>query len=116
MEAFFEGPGVLNWGSFLVLAMPFGAFVAARRTGELRWQIPNLPSMARMFAAGLAMGISATIAGGCNIGHGFTGVPTLALSSLTATIFTFLGAWLGNYWRFIRAQRIPLSKVEIKSG
>jgi uncharacterized membrane protein YedE/YeeE len=116
VEAFFEGPGVLNWGSFLVLAMPFGAFVAARRTGELRWQIPNLPSMARMFAAGLAMGISATIAGGCNIGHGFTGVPTLALSSLTATIFTFLGAWLGNYWRFIRAQRIPLSKVEIKSG
>jgi uncharacterized membrane protein YedE/YeeE len=113
VEMFFEGPGVLNWGSFLVLALPFGAFIAAWRVGELRWQIPNLSSTARMFAAGLAMGLSATIAGGCNIGHGFTGVPTLALSSLTATIFTFLGAWLGNYWRFIRAQRIPLSKIKV---
>jgi uncharacterized membrane protein YedE/YeeE len=113
VQAFVEGPGVLNWGSFLVLAMPFGAFVAAWRVGELRLQIPNLSSTLRMFAAGLAMGVSAAIAGGCNIGHGFTGVPTLALSSLTATIFTFLGAWLGNYLRFIRAQRIPLSKIKI---
>ena len=43
-----------------------------------------------------------------NIGHGFTGVPTLAFSSLTATLFTFLGAWAGNYWRFARPQRIKL--------
>ena len=113
VEVFFSGAGVLNWGSFLVLAMPFGAFVAAWRVGELHLQIPNLSSTARMFLAGLAMGLSATIAGGCNIGHGFTGVPTLALSSLTATIFTFLGAWLGNYLRFIRAQRIPLSKIKV---
>jgi hypothetical protein len=110
---FFDGPGILNWGSFLVLALPFGAFFAAWRGRELRWQVPNLSSTARMFSAGLAMGVSAAIAGGCNIGHGFTGVPTLALSSLTATIFTFLGAWLGNYLRFIRAQRIPLSKIKV---
>ena len=64
MEMFFEGPEVLNWGSFLVLALPLGAFAAAWRVGELRWQIPNLSSMARMFAAGLAIGLSANIAGG----------------------------------------------------
>ena len=115
VQMFFDGLGVLNWGSFLVLALPFGAFVAAWSVRELRWQIPDLSSTLRMFTAGLAMGLSATIAGGCNIGHGFTGVPTLALSSLTATIFTFLGAWLGNYLRFIRSQRIPLSKVEIRN-
>jgi hypothetical protein len=113
VQMIFDGLGVLNWGSFLVLALPFGAFVAAWRVHALRWQIPDLSSTFRMFTAGLAMGFSATIAGGCNIGHGFTGVPTLALSSLTATIFTFLGAWLGNYLRFIRSQRIPLSKIKI---
>ena len=58
-----------------------------------------------MLVAGLAMGVSATIAGGCNTGHGLTGVPTLALSSLTATLFTFLGAWVGNYTRWVWPQR-----------
>ena len=113
VEMFFASPQVLNWGSFMLLAMPFGAFVAAKRSGGLKLQIPNLSSTGRMFTAGLAMGASATIAGGCNIGHGFTGLTTLALSSITATLFTLLGAWVGNYVRFVRAQRIPLSKIEV---
>jgi hypothetical protein len=108
VQAFFDGPRVLNWGSFMLLAMPVGAFIAAWRTKQLRWQIPNLPSTLRMFSAGLVMGASATLAGGCNIGHTFTGVPTLAFSSLTATLFIFLGAWFGNYLRFMRPQRVKL--------
>jgi uncharacterized membrane protein YedE/YeeE len=112
IQIFTSGPGVLNWGSFMLLFMPVGAFLAAWRSRELRWQIPDLPSTLRMLTAGFVMGFSATIAGGCNIGHGFSGVPTLALSSLTATLFTFLGAWLGNYLRFIRPQRIPLAQIQ----
>jgi hypothetical protein len=112
VRAFFDGPQVLNWGSFMVLAMPAGAFIAAWRGKQLRWQIPNLPSTIRMFTAGLVMGTSATLAGGCNIGHTYTGVPTLALSSLTATLFIFLGAWFGNYLRFVRPQRVKLVGLE----
>lgn len=112
VQAFLSGPGVLNWGSFLVLSMPLGAFIAAKLKGEFRWQRPDLPSTLRMLSAGLAMGLSATIAGGCNIGHGFSGVPTLALSSLTATAFTFLGAWFGNYLRFVRARPLPVPSIE----
>jgi uncharacterized membrane protein YedE/YeeE len=108
VQALFEGPGVLNWGSFMVLSLPIGAFFAARRSKELRLQIPDANSTLRMFAAGGMMGISATIAGGCNTGHTFTGVPTLALSSLTATLFIFLGAWFGNYLRFLRPAQIRL--------
>ena len=108
VRAPFEGAGVLNWGSFMVLAMPFGALIAARRYREFRWQVPNWPSTARMATAGLIMGLSAAIAGGCNIGHGFTGVPALALSCLVATLFTFLGAAAGNYLRFARPQRVEL--------
>lgn len=98
----FEGVQVLNWGSFMVLATPVGALIAALRHHEFRWQVPDWPSTLRMGTAGLIMGVSATMAGGCNIGHGLTGVPTLALSSLTATLFTFLGAAVGNYLRFVR--------------
>ncbi len=99
----FEGAAVLNWGSFMILAMPLGALAAALRHREFRWQVPNLPSTLRMSLAGLIMGVSATVAGGCNIGHGFSGVPTLALSSWTATLFTFLGAAIGIYARFARS-------------
>ena len=100
----------------MLLALPLGAFVAARRKGELLLQIPNWPSTIRRFTAGLAMGVSATIAWGCNIGHGFTGVPALALSSFTATIFTFFGTWVGNYLRFIRPQRIRPSTIEVRGS
>jgi uncharacterized membrane protein YedE/YeeE len=106
VQAFFQGPNALNWGSFVVVALPIGAFLAVWRRRMFRWQVPNLPSTLRMLTAGAVMGISATLAGGCNIGHGFTGLATLALSSLVATLFTFLGAWLGNYLRFIRPQRV----------
>ena len=58
------------------------------------------------------LGISATLAGGCNIGHTYTGVATLAFSSLTATLFIFLGAWFGNYLRFMRPQRIKMYGLE----
>jgi uncharacterized membrane protein YedE/YeeE len=98
----FWGAQSLNWGSFVVLGMPVGAFVAALHTGQLRWQVPRVRSAVRMLLAGILMGASAALAGGCNTGHGLTGVPTLALSSLTATLFTFLGAWLGNYLRWVR--------------
>ena len=105
VRALFEGPSALNWGSFVVLSMPIGAFVAAWRTGGLRWQIPDIPSTARMLSAGAVMGASATIAGGCNVGHTFTGLPTLALSSLVASLFIFGGAWAGNHLRFVRPYR-----------
>jgi hypothetical protein len=111
IQAIFEGPGVLNWGSAMVITMPIGAFIAARQKKQFRWQVPDWPSTLRMTAAGAVMGVSATLAGGCNIGHGFSGLPTLAFSSLTATLFTFLGAWLGNYLRFIRPQR----RIECKT-
>ena len=105
IQALFDGPQVLNWGSFVVLAMPLGAFLAVWPRKQFRWKVPDVPSTIRMTTAGFVMGISATLAGGCNVGHGLTGLPTLALSSLTATVFTFLGAWLGNYLRFVRPSR-----------
>jgi hypothetical protein len=58
------------------------------------------------------MGISAAIAGGCNIGHTFTGVPTLALSSLLASGAIFLGSLGGNWLRYSLLHN-PLPEVSI---
>jgi uncharacterized membrane protein YedE/YeeE len=102
LMSLFWGPGALNWGSFVVLTMPVGAFFAAWQMGDLSWKVPRPRSALRMLIAGVVMGASAAVAGGCNTGHSLTGVPTLALSSLTATLAIFCGAWLGNCLRWVR--------------
>jgi uncharacterized protein len=89
----------------MLLATPVGALLAALRHDDFRWQVPDWPSTLRMGGAGVLMGASATAALGCNIGHTFTGLPTLALSSLLATLCAFGGASLGNYLRFVRPAR-----------
>jgi uncharacterized membrane protein YedE/YeeE len=102
LRAFWQGPSVLTWGSFLVLAMPAGGFLAAWTRGEFQWRPQGVKDNFRFLLSGLAMGISAAIAGGCNIGHTFTGAPTLALSSLLASATIFLGAMAGNWLRYSR--------------
>lgn len=102
LRAFWEGPSILTWGSFLVVAMPVGGFLAAWSRGEFMWKPQGLRDSMRFLLSGFAMGISAAIAGGCNIGHTFTGAPTLALSSLLASGTIFLGAVAGNWLRYIR--------------
>ena len=102
LRAFWEGPSILTWGSFLVLAMPVGGFLAAWSRGEFMWKPQDFSDSMRFLLSGLVMGISAAIAGGCNIGHTFTGAPTLALSSLLASGTIFLGALVGNWLRYSR--------------
>ena len=73
--------------------------------GELSWRAPPPQRMAGQFGGGLLMGFGAVTAGGCNIGHGLTGVSALALSSVVSTVFTILGVWAGTYWFFQRRLR-----------
>lgn len=102
LRMFREGPSVLTWGSFLVLAMPVGGFLAAWSRGELMLKTQSFKDSLRFLLSGLTMGISAAVAGGCNIGHTFTGAPTLALSSLLASVTIFIGALVGNWLRYTR--------------
>jgi hypothetical protein len=110
LRALWEGPSVLTWGSFLVLAMPVGGLLAAWMRGEFLWKPQGFKDGLRFLLSGLAMGISAAIAGGCNIGHTFTGAPTLALSSVLASGTIFFGAVVGNWLRYARLGN-PLPEV-----
>ncbi|MBF0539683.1 MAG: YeeE/YedE family protein, partial [Nitrospirae bacterium] len=59
--------------------------------------------MVTSFLGGIIMGIGSAIAGGCNIGHGLTGLSTLAVSSLVSIVFMLLGNWTTVYFLFIRS-------------
>lgn len=95
----------LDWAVFMLLALPFGALAAARRAGEFAWRAPSPERMVRQFGGGVLMGFGAVTAGGCNIGHGLTGLSALALSSLVAVAFIVLGVWAGTYSFFLRRAR-----------
>ncbi len=90
----------LTWGSFMWLGIIPGAYLAARLHGEFSWRAPGAQRLLQALGGGLLMGVGAGIAGGCNIGHGLTGVPLFGLSSLSATLSIVLGVWTGAYLLF----------------
>ncbi len=85
----------LSWDFFFVLGIPVGGFVSAFRKGEFKWS--NIPgaSIWKNVGGGLLLGISASLAGGCTVGHGLTGIPLLSIASIVFTIAAMLGAWTG---------------------
>ena len=94
-------PNYLNWGVFEILGIPLGAFLAAKWNGEFQWRAPRPERLMQQALGGAVMGVGAVIAGGCNIGNSLTGLGTLSLTSLVATISLILGTWSGTYLFFV---------------
>jgi uncharacterized membrane protein YedE/YeeE len=91
-----------SWGMFFILAVPFGAVISAISLKEFKWKIPPANEFLTVFFGSILMGIGAVIAGGCNLGHGVTGMSTMAVSSLTAIVSIILGNWTMVYFKLIR--------------
>jgi uncharacterized membrane protein YedE/YeeE len=93
-------------------ALPFqlwlavGVIAAGAGVGDRRLRMPDGPRAARAAVGGLLMGAGGSVAHGCNIGHGVTGVPLLSFGSLLTTVFMAAGALLT--WRFLLARRSGL--------
>ena len=64
-----------------------GAFAGARKL-----TLPSAGRAARALGGGILMGAGGSIALGCNIGHGLTGLPLLSLGSALATAAMVAGA------------------------
>jgi uncharacterized protein len=90
-------------------ALPFqlwlalGVLAVGAALGERRPRVPDMARAARAAAGGLLMGAGGSLAHGCNIGHGLTGLPLLSLGSLLATASMAAGALLT--WRLLLAPR-----------
>lgn len=93
-------------------ALPFqlwlalGVIAGGAALGDRRLRMPDAARSARAAAGGVLMGAGGSIAHGCNIGHGLTGLPLLSLGSLLATASMAAGALLT--WRLLLARRPAL--------
>ena len=93
----------LNWDFFFVLGMPLGGFFSVSRHGKFSWstlsgsKALSGAALWKLAAGGFVLGVSASLAGGCTVSHGLTGIPVLSIGSIVFTIFAMLGAWTGVY-------------------
>jgi hypothetical protein len=101
-----EAGSRLPFQLWLALGVLAGAALVAGR--QLR--IPDRPRIARAVAGGLLIGVGASIAHGCNIGHGLTGLPLVSLGSALATAGMAGGALVT--WRALLATRPALRGTE----
>jgi uncharacterized protein len=95
-------PTRVTWSMLMALAVPVGAFVAARMAGEFRWKLPPGWSLVKIFVGGLLMGGAALLAEGCNINQGLTNSATLAVGSLLTFASMGAGAWLTLWTLYLR--------------
>ncbi|MEW6118125.1 MAG: YeeE/YedE family protein [Nitrospirota bacterium] len=99
------GPFTVTWAEFFIVGVPLGAFISAKVLKEFSWKLPSASELLTVMLGGLLMGFSATVAGGCNIGQGLTGVSTLSIGSISALIAMILGNWTMVYFRFIKPMK-----------
>jgi len=84
-----------GWDMFFVIGIPVGAFLSSVRSASFKRLNISGKSIWKLSTGGFVMGVSGSLAGGCTVGHGLTGVPLLSIGSITFTIFTIWGAWMG---------------------
>lgn len=103
----------LDFAHGAVLGVVFGAFASALVAGEFRWEaFDDAREMKRHLAGGVLMGIGGVTALGCTIGQGVTGISTLSIGSMLATVSILFGARFGLYWLIER----PLRSARSISG
>lgn len=59
------------------------------------------------------MGVGAVIAGGCNLGHGVTGMSTMSISGMVPITAIILGNWTMVYFKFIRVNDFLATQQQV---
>jgi hypothetical protein len=83
-----------GWDCALVLGILAGGWLAARRAGPVVFTAPAPPALLQRFAGGVGLGVGASIATGCTVGQGLTGLALLAPSSVVVMASIFAGSAL----------------------
>lgn len=82
-----------GFGTGLIAGVLGGALVASLISGRFQWQSFDSPRQTGRYMAGASlMGVGGVLAGGCTLGAGLSGVPTLSLSAILAIAMIALGA------------------------
>lgn len=94
--------GHLGWGTWLVVGILVGSFLAAKGAREFKWRTPDVKRLNLSVIGGLLMGFGASVAKGCNIGNGLVAMSMLTTMGWVATASIILGTWVGAYIFLIR--------------
>ena len=87
-----------NFGVGLIGGTLAGALILALLRGEFQWQSFSSPAQTGRYVLGASlMGVGGVLAGGCTVGAGLAGVPTLSLAALLALAAIVLGALATNF-------------------
>ena len=82
-----------NFGVGLIGGTVLGAATLALLSGRFAWQSFDSPRQTGRYMGGAAlMGMGGALAGGCTLGAGLSGVPTLSFAALLVLGFIALGA------------------------
>lgn len=92
------------------LLLALGVVAGAALAGPRRPSLPDGARATRALAGGVLMGGGGSIAHGCNIGHGLTGLALGSFGSLLAVACMALGALAT--WRLLLASRPALRGTE----
>lgn len=99
------GPFKVTWSLFNIIGVPIGAYISAKILKEFMWKSPPAKELLTVFFGGLLMGFGGILGGGCTVGQALTGVTTLSIGSIVATIFMILGNWTMVYFKFIKPMK-----------
>lgn len=94
----------LNWGTLFVLAIPLGAFLDAKLSGEFQWKVPEAHTIWQRVIGGILMGIGAALMGGCTVTNALVATAYFSWQGWLATLMIFIG--FGFALKFIQ----PLHK------
>ncbi len=82
-----------NFGVGLIGGVLAGALAATLIRGEFQWQSFTSPAQTGRYVAGATlMGIGGVLAGGCTVGAGLSGIPTLSIAAVLALAAIITGA------------------------
>ena len=88
-----------GFGTGLLGGVLVGALAASLLAGEFRWQSFENPRQTGRYLTGAAMmGVGGVLAGGCTLGAGLSGVPTLSLAAIEGIVMIALGALAMQAW------------------
>lgn len=84
-----------GFGTGLIGGVLLGALAASVATGTFVWQSFESPAQTGRYMTGAVfMGIGGVLAGGCTVGAGLSGVPTLSVAAILAIVTMAAGAWI----------------------
>jgi uncharacterized membrane protein YedE/YeeE len=86
-----------TFGVGLLAGVLAGAMIAALIRGQFQWQSFESPRQTGRYMTGASlMGIGGVLAGGCTVGAGLSGIPSLSISAILAIVSIAVGGWLAG--------------------